>query len=84
VDVNVVAVGSGVLNEVSPLDFHAWLKFTPLASVPSFAPAGNDVSDEQDFHADEKVVPLEASMAPNEFSELLPSQAFKKLMQFGA
>ena len=36
------AVGNGVLNEVSPLDCHALLKFTLLALVPSFAPAGND------------------------------------------
>jgi len=38
----VVAVGNGVLNEVSPLDSHALVKFTLLASVPSFASSGND------------------------------------------
>jgi hypothetical protein len=48
---NLVAVGSGVLNEVSPLDCHALVKFTLFASVPSFAPAGNDVSAEQSLHA---------------------------------
>jgi hypothetical protein len=69
---------------VSPLACHALVKFTLLALVPSFAPAGNDVRAEQDFHAFVKVVPLEASMAPNELSELLPSQAFKKFVQFGA
>ena len=50
-----LAVGNGVLNEVSPLDCHALLKFTLFASVPSFAPAGNDVRDEQDFQADVKL-----------------------------
>ena len=49
-----LAVGNGVLNEVSPLDSHALVKFTLFASVPSFAPAGNDVRDEQDCHADVK------------------------------
>ena len=40
---------------VSPLACHALVKFTlPVASVPSFAPAGNDVRAEQSFHADVK------------------------------
>ena len=42
-------------NEVSPLDLHALVKFTLDASVPSFAPAGNDVSEEQEFHAPTKL-----------------------------
>ena len=54
---NEFAVGSGVLNEVSPLDSHADSKFTLLAAVPSFAPAGNDVRAEQVFQADEKFEP---------------------------
>ena len=37
-----LAVGNGVLNDSNPLFCHALLKFTPVASVPSFAPAGND------------------------------------------
>lgn len=51
-----VAVGNGVLNEVSPLDHHALLKFTFAASVPSFASLGNDVSDAQFCHVDRKLV----------------------------
>ena len=62
--INVVAVGNGVLNEVRPLEFHALLKFTPLASVPSFAPLGNDVREVQDFHAFENWVPFSALIAP--------------------
>ena len=58
-----VAVGSGVLNEVSPLDCHALVKFTLLASVPSFAPAGNDVRAEVLCHADVKVEQLLKSSA---------------------
>lgn len=50
----VVAVGNGVLNEVSPLDCHALVKFTLLALVPSFAPAGNDVRAEQFCQVDKK------------------------------
>ena len=53
-----VAVGNGVLNEVSPLDCHALVKLTLLASVPSFAPAGNDVRAVQPCHADVKYFPL--------------------------
>jgi len=61
---HVDAVGNGVLNEVSPLDSHALLKFTvPVAAVPSFAPAGNDVRVETEFHAFEKSVPLLMSSA---------------------
>jgi hypothetical protein len=51
-----VAVGNGVLNEVSPLECHALEKLTePVAAVPSFAPAGKDVRDEQLYHADAKL-----------------------------
>jgi len=74
-----VAVGSGVLKEVSPLDCHAAAKFTLLALVPSFAPAGNDVRAEVPFHADEKFEPLLASMAPNELSEVELCHALVKL-----
>ena len=44
------AVGNGVLNEVSPLCCHEFVKFTFCALVPSFAPAGNDVRAVVDFH----------------------------------
>ena len=57
------------MNAVNPLEFHAKLKFTLFAAVPSFAPAGNDVRAEQDFHADVKLVQLEISVVPNELSE---------------
>ena len=58
------AVGNGVLNEVSPLCRHALSKVTPLlASVPSFAPSENDVSDEQPNHADVKLFPVLKSNA---------------------
>ena len=40
---------------VSPLDRHAFVKFTLLALVPSLAPAGNFVRSEQDFQADVKL-----------------------------
>ena len=50
------AVGNGVLNEVSPLCCHEFVKFTFCALVPSFAPAGNELRDEQPRHADAKVV----------------------------
>ena len=53
-----------MLNEVSPLSFHALLKSTLLAAVPSFAPAGNDVRAEQPCHADEKLVDSGAFTAP--------------------
>lgn len=64
--VQLPAVGNGVLNEVSPLDFHAPEKFTLVASVPSFASAGNDVRDEQDFHVESKLVQSGACIAGNE------------------
>ena len=66
---NLVAVGSGVLNEVSPLPCHALSKFTLDAAVPSFAPSGNDVSDEQYLHAPEKLVPLLIFSAGKLFSD---------------
>ena len=53
---------------VSPLAFHAALKFTFCALVPSFAPAGNDVRAEQPLKALKKLVQTLASMAPNEVS----------------
>ena len=68
--VTLVAVGNGVLNEVSPLCCHAALKFTLVASVPSFAFSGNDVRAEQDFHADVKLFPVLKSKAGNEVSPL--------------
>jgi hypothetical protein len=42
---------------VSPLDCHAVVKLTLLASVPSFAPDENDVRAEQVFQAFEKFEP---------------------------
>ena len=65
----VVAVGNGVLNEVSPLFRHELLKSTLLALVPSFAPLGNDVRAEVPFHAFAKVVPLEASISAIELRD---------------
>ena len=66
-----VAVGNGVLNEVSPLDCHALVKFTLFASVPSFAPAGNDVRDEQFSQADMKLVQFLMSVVLKSLSDVL-------------
>tara|TARA_R110001592_G_scaffold143367_1_gene366092 strand:- start:165 stop:482 length:318 start_codon:yes stop_codon:yes gene_type:complete len=52
------AVGNGVLNEVSPLDFHALAKFTFSPFVPRFMSAGKEVREEQSSHALEKFVTL--------------------------
>ena len=54
---------------MSPLDCHALVKFTLFASVPSFASAGNDVSDEQFCHADEKLVQLGISVVLKSLSD---------------
>ena len=71
-----VAVGNGVLNEVSPLDCHAFSNVTFVAAaVPSCAPAGNDVRAVQDFHAFEKLAQLLMSISPNELSEVHEFQA---------
>jgi len=67
--VTLTAVVKGVLNEVSPLDLHASVKFTLLASVPSFASCGNDVSDEQFCHADTKLEQLDMSVVLNSLSD---------------
>ena len=73
---HVDAVGNGVLNEVSPLDSHALLKFTvPVAAVPSFASAGNDVRAEQPFHANWKAAPSGALIAPKSLIEIHVDQA---------
>ena len=48
---------------VRPLDCHALVKFTLVALVPSFAPAGNELRVETEFHAFEKFVPLLMSSA---------------------
>ncbi len=45
------AVGNGVLNEVSPLCFHALAKLTFVTFVPRFMSAGKDVREEQPNHA---------------------------------
>ena len=71
----VVAVGSGVLNEVSPLSLHALVKSTLLASVPSFASWGNDVSEEQFCHADVKSVQFLMSVVLKSLSEEQPYHA---------
>ena len=65
------AVGNGVLNEVSPLLRHAWTKFTLLASVPSFAPLGNCVREEQTCHALAKFEQFLMSVVVKLESELL-------------
>ena len=54
---------------MSPLDCHALVKFTLFASVPSFASVGNDVRDEQEFHAEAKFVQLGISVVLNELSK---------------
>ena len=56
---------------VNPLSLHASLKFTLVASVPSFAPAGNDVRAEQDCHEDVKLVQSGACIAGNELRDEL-------------
>jgi hypothetical protein len=53
--VQFTAVGSGVLNEVSPLNCHALEKVGLIAEVPSFAPAGKDVRAEQFFQVSVKL-----------------------------
>ena len=68
------AVGNGVLNDNKPLPRHASKKFTLFASVPSFAPAGNDVRAAQFFHASSNVTPFGACIAPKEFNELQSCQ----------
>ena len=54
---------------VSPLAFHAALKFTFCALVPSFAPAGNDVRAEQFCHADVKEFPFLMSVVLKSLSD---------------
>ena len=56
-------------------DRHALLKFTPVAAVPSFAPAGNDVSAVQFCHADTKFEQFLISVVLKSLSEVLPSHA---------
>ena len=73
--VTLTAVVKGVLNEVSPLDLHASVKFTLLASVPSFASWGNDVSEEQFCHADVKSVQFLMSVVLKSLSEEQPYHA---------
>ena len=58
-----------MLNEVSPLDCHADSMFTLFALVPSFAPAGNDVRDEQLCHADVKEFPFLMSVVLKSLSD---------------
>lgn len=72
---NLLAVGNGVLNELSPLDCHALSKFTLFALVPSFASAGNDVRAEQFCHADVKLEQFLMSVVLKSLSELSPHQA---------
>ena len=79
-----VAVGNGVLNEVSPLSLHALLKSTLFASVPSFAPAGNDVSAVVPCHADVKSVQFLMSVVIKSLSELLLYHANLALVASGS
>ena len=76
-----VAVGNGVLNEVSPLERHASVKFTLFASVPSFAPAGNDVRAEQFCHADVKSPQLSDWIAPKSLNAVHPNQALLRVLE---
>ena len=71
-------------NEVSPLDRHASVKFTLLASVPSFAPAGNDVSAVVPCHADVKSVQFLMSVVLKSLSELLLYHANLALVASGS
>ena len=66
--VNVVAVGSGVLNEVSPLPRHASDNPTPVLLVPSLISEGNDVSEVQSLQAPLKNFPFPRSKAGKELS----------------
>ena len=58
-----------MLNEVSPLDCHAFVKFTLFASVPSFAPSGNDVSAVVPCHADRKLEQFDISVVLKSLSD---------------
>ena len=58
-----------MLNEVSPLEAQAFVNAALLELVPSFAPAGNDVRAEQEFHADVKLVQFLMSTGPNDESD---------------
>ena len=69
---------------VSPLDCHAAVKFTLLASVPSFAPAGNDVRAEQEFHADVKLVQFLMSVVVKSVSDPLLYHAKLTLVARGS
>ena len=79
-----VAVGSGVLNELSPLDLHAFAKFTSDTSVPSFASCGNCVSAVVPSHADEKLMQLGISVVLKSLSEEQPYQAKRMLVAEGS
>jgi hypothetical protein len=72
-------VGNGVPNDNRPLLRHAEKKFTLVASVPSRASLGNDVRDEQAYHAFEKFVPDEASIDGKDVREMQP---FHELVKF--
>ena len=78
-EITLVAVGNGVLNEVSPLDCHAAAKFTLFAAVPSCAPAGNDVRAFVPSHALVKFVPLLILSAGKEVSA---EQFFHEMLKF--
>ena len=69
---------------VSPLDRHALVKSTLFALVPSFAPAGNDVRAEQDFHADVKSVQFLMSVVLKSLSDEHPSHERYKLVAKGS
>ena len=69
---------------VSPLDRHALLKSTLFASVPSFAPAGNDVSAVVPCHADVKSVQFLMSVVIKSLSELLLYHANLALVASGS
>ena len=56
---------------MSPLCRHAVLKVTPVASVPSFAPAGKDVRAEQFCHEDMKFTQFLMSVVVKSLSDVL-------------
>jgi len=70
---------------ISPLFIHAALKFTLLtASVPSFAPAGNDVRAEQLCHEDMKLVQFLMSVVVKSLSDVLLYHAELTLVATGS
>jgi len=73
-----------VLNEVSPLDRHALVKFTLLASVPSFASCGNDVRAVVLRHASVKLLQFLMSVVLKSLSDVQFLHALLALVTAGS